>query len=125
MSTSLKYKSYRGYFFDSPHRVESVVIVIIIFIIVLHCHVLGTFIKITYLLAYKVEYNGRLVRNTMFTESNGDRSYAPNFIVLITDGRSDDRNLTWHEAMAARVQAITLLAVCYSRMVMISCLNVV
>jgi len=58
-----------------------------------------------------LKYGRRLVRDTMFVESNGDRSSAPNFIVLITDGRSNDRNLTWHEAMAARAQAITILAV--------------
>ena len=58
-----------------------------------------------------VKYDRRLVRDDMFAESNGDRLSAPNFIVLITDGRSDDRNFTWHEAMAARAQAITILAV--------------
>jgi len=47
----------------------------------------------------------------MFVESNGNRPFAPDYLVLITDGRSDNRSLTWYEAMAARGQAITILAV--------------
>jgi len=49
----------------------------------------------------------------MFVESNGDRSPAPNYLVLITDGRSNNRTLTWHEAINARAQAITILVVSY------------
>jgi len=47
----------------------------------------------------------------MFVDSNGDRPLAPNYLVLITDGRSNNRSVTWHEAIAARAQAITILAV--------------
>ena len=47
----------------------------------------------------------------MFVESSGDRSSAPNFLILITDGVSDNRTLAWREAMAARAQDITILTV--------------
>ena len=47
----------------------------------------------------------------MFLELHGDRSFAPNYLVLITDGRSDNRTLTWFQAIAARAQEITILAV--------------
>jgi len=53
----------------------------------------------------------RVVRELMFVESNGDRPLAPNYLVLITDGISNNRSLTWHEAIAARAQEITILAV--------------
>ena len=53
----------------------------------------------------------RVVRDTMFVVTNGDRPLAPNYLVLITDGNSNNRSLTWHEAMAARAQAITILTV--------------
>jgi len=47
----------------------------------------------------------------MFIESNGDRPFAPNYLVLITDGQSNNRTATWLEAVAARARAITVLAV--------------
>jgi len=53
----------------------------------------------------------RVARERMFVDTNGDRPLAPNYLVLITDGRSNNRSITWHEAMAARAQAITILAV--------------
>jgi len=53
----------------------------------------------------------RVVRDTMFVESNGDRPFTPNYLVLLTDGKSNNRSMTWHEAMAARAQNITVLAV--------------
>ena len=49
----------------------------------------------------------------MFVGANGDRPLAPNYLVLITDGRSNNRSLTWREAIAARAQAITILTVGY------------
>ena len=55
----------------------------------------------------------RVARETMFVDINGDRPGAPNYLVLITDGRSNNRSRTWNEAMAARAQAITILAVSY------------
>jgi len=53
----------------------------------------------------------RAARDKMFVESNGDRPFAPNYLVLITDGQSDNRTATWLEAVAARARAITVLAV--------------
>jgi len=53
----------------------------------------------------------RDARETMFRQLNGDRPFAPNYLVLITDGRSNNRTLTWYEAIATRAQAITILAV--------------
>jgi len=47
----------------------------------------------------------------MFIESSGDRLYAPNYLVLVTDGRSNNRTLTWYEAMATRAHEITIVAV--------------
>ena len=47
----------------------------------------------------------------MFVESNGDRPFAPNYLVLITDGRSNNRTQTWQEAIVARAKNITILAV--------------
>jgi len=49
----------------------------------------------------------------MFVESKGDRPLSPNYLVLITDGISNNRTLTWHQAIAARAQSITILAVSY------------
>ena len=53
----------------------------------------------------------RVVRDVMFVDSNGDRPQSPNYLVLITDGISDNRTLTWREAMKARDQSITIIAV--------------
>ena len=61
--------------------------------------------KTSYVITYRV------ARETMFVGANGDRALAPNYLVLITDGRSNNRSLTWREAMAARMQSITILAV--------------
>ena len=60
-----------------------------------------------------LKYDCRVVRDVMFIDSNGDRSFAPNYLVLITDGRSDNRTLTWYEAMVTRAQEITIIAVSY------------
>jgi len=53
----------------------------------------------------------RVARETVFLELHGDRSFAPNYFVLITDGRSNNRTRTWYEAMTMRKQKITILAV--------------
>jgi len=58
-----------------------------------------------------IKYFRRVVRDLMFLESNGDRPFAPNYLVLITDGVSDNRTLTWREAVAARAQDMTILTV--------------
>jgi len=53
----------------------------------------------------------RLATDVMLVDSNGDRPLQPNYIVLITDGQSDNRDLTWREAMRARARGITVLVV--------------
>ena len=47
----------------------------------------------------------------MFTSSGGDRRDIVNIGVVITDGRSNDRDETLREAVAARKQGINLIAV--------------
>lgn len=47
----------------------------------------------------------------MFTAANGDRTGVPNFLVLVTDGMSDNATVTWAEAMRARDMGITIIAV--------------
>jgi hypothetical protein len=49
----------------------------------------------------------------MFQVANGDRSGFPNFLVILTDGMSDNSTQTWIEAMAARNSGITILAVSF------------
>ena len=51
------------------------------------------------------------VAKEMFQQSHGDRPGIPNYIVVITDGNFDNGTLTWMEAMAARAQGITIIAV--------------
>ena len=38
----------------------------------------------------------------MFTSGNGDRPNSQNIALITTDGRSNDRNATWTEAVALR-----------------------
>jgi len=47
----------------------------------------------------------------MFQPSNGDRSDAPNYLVILTDGNSDNATSTWHEAMRARARGINIITV--------------
>ena len=49
--------------------------------------------------------------NTMFTAENGDRDSADNFIILVTDGASDERSATIANAIAARRANIRILVV--------------
>ena len=72
----------------------------------------------------------------MFTTANGDRSNAPDFIVVLTDGRSDNQTLTWQQvlsnvwrhkydliskpiiifqSMACRAQGVSIIAVAIGR----------
>ena len=46
----------------------------------------------------------------MFTPNNGDRFNVPNYIVILTDGRSDNRDSTWREAQLARQAGIHIIA---------------
>jgi len=47
----------------------------------------------------------------MFVDVSGDRADAPNYLIVITDGRSDNRTLTWLEAVKTRAQGVTIIAV--------------
>jgi len=47
----------------------------------------------------------------MFTESNGDRSRAPNYLIILTDGKANDGEKAIREADAAKAQNITILTV--------------
>ncbi|ELU15431.1 hypothetical protein CAPTEDRAFT_120997 [Capitella teleta] len=40
----------------------------------------------------------RYCRETMFTEANGDRKDSPNLVVVVTDGGSNDKDITIDEA---------------------------
>ncbi len=48
----------------------------------------------------------RYLRETMFTDSNGDRTAARNVAILITDGQSNDHTRTVQEAMKVRDSGI-------------------
>ena len=47
----------------------------------------------------------------MFRSDRGDREYVQNFLVIITDGKSDDLKATWREATYTRQQEIHIMAV--------------
>ncbi|KAL4226368.1 hypothetical protein ACF0H5_014351 [Mactra antiquata] len=51
-----------------------------------------------------------VVRKQMFTPRTGDRDRAPNFVVLITDGQSDDPKYTVDQAEFAKAQGIHIIA---------------
>lgn len=53
----------------------------------------------------------RLTREQLFRQENGDRSDVRNIAVLITDGRSNDVDNTWQEAMLLRNEGVVLLGV--------------
>ncbi len=53
----------------------------------------------------------RVMREDIFTVATGDRPDVGNVGVVLTDGRSNDENRTWHEAMRARDGGIHLIAV--------------
>ena len=60
----------------------------------------------------------RYARTTMFTSQNGDRSFAPNSVIMITDGVprvptdvNEARRLTLQEANLARSQGINIFTI--------------
>ena len=60
----------------------------------------------------------RYMRNVMFTPRNGDRSFAPNSVIIITDGVprvptdvNEARRLTLQEANLARSQGINIFTI--------------
>jgi len=54
---------------------------------------------------------GRFATDVMFQSGNGDRSNVPNYLVIVTDGNSDNATSTWQEAMRARAQGINIITV--------------
>lgn len=53
----------------------------------------------------------RHLREVMFTEEHGDRPDARNIVILLTDGRSNDRGATWDEAVLLRNDDVTIITV--------------
>lgn len=53
----------------------------------------------------------RYARENMFTTTAGDRPNVPNFLVIMTDGRSNNPADTWTQAMLARGAGITIISV--------------
>lgn len=51
------------------------------------------------------------VRQVMFTTANGDRSNVPNFLIIVTDGGSNDPNATLLQASLTKNANITILSV--------------
>jgi len=47
----------------------------------------------------------------MFQSGNGDRCNVPNYLVIVTDGNSDNATSTWQQAMRARAQGINIITV--------------
>ena len=47
----------------------------------------------------------------MFRTDRGDRPNAPNYLIVFTDGRSDDQSATWREAKLARDAGIHVTTV--------------
>jgi len=58
----------------------------------------------------------------MLTPGNGSRQGVPNILLIVTDGQSDHPPQTWIEAIEARRQGISVIAVSQSVSV---CLSVV
>ena len=53
----------------------------------------------------------RFATDVMFQAENGDRSDVPNYLVIMTDGNSDNSTTTWNEAMRARARGINIITV--------------
>ena len=47
----------------------------------------------------------------MFRPDEGDRADVPNYMVIITDGKSDNPQHTWEQAIQARSEGINILSV--------------
>ncbi|ELU08766.1 hypothetical protein CAPTEDRAFT_228894 [Capitella teleta] len=51
------------------------------------------------------------LRENMFNSANGDRPGVKNVVVLVTDGRSNNRSATWEQAVALRNDDVTIVTV--------------
>ena len=58
-----------------------------------------------------VHWADRFATDVMFQPANGDRPNVPNYLVIMTDGNSDNATATWIEAMRARSRGINIIAV--------------
>ena len=53
----------------------------------------------------------RFATDEMFQCDNGDRSNFANYLVILTDGNSDNATATWREAMRAQSRGINIITV--------------
>jgi len=53
----------------------------------------------------------RFATDVMFQPGNGDRSGVLNYLVILSDGNSDNATATWREAMRARARGINIITV--------------
>ena len=53
----------------------------------------------------------RVANDVMFTAANGDRPNIPNFVVIITDGQSDNRSATVAQAERLRAAGVFVVTV--------------
>jgi len=54
---------------------------------------------------------GSFATDVMFQPGNGDRLSVPNYLLILTDGNSDNATLTWRQAMRARASGINIITV--------------
>jgi len=54
---------------------------------------------------------GSFATDVMFQPANGDRPSVPNYLLIMTDGNSDNATLTWRQAMRARASGINIITV--------------
>ena len=48
---------------------------------------------------------------TMFTAANGDRPDAPNYALVVTDGRSNNKTLTYLRAMELKNAGVAVMVI--------------
>ena len=53
----------------------------------------------------------QMLKNEMFTSSRGDRDNVDNIGVVLTDGRSNDPQATWQNAMSIRKDGVNMISV--------------
>lgn len=58
--------------------------------------------KITITCTYMYLVTNRYARENIFRSDRGDRPGVKNYLVIVTDGKSDNPSATWQQAMDAR-----------------------
>jgi len=58
-----------------------------------------------------VSLAGSFATDVMFQPGSGDRPLVPNYLLIMTDGNSDNATLTWRQAMRARASGINIITV--------------